>query len=89
MAAMDVVTAAAVQLWVMADRGRDEGVLTATVTVPVDVADGEVTPKYQSRVPRERWEQPVDANVTSFHLGRRPHLGRPLPFRSVRGVFPA
>lgn len=43
MAARDVVTAAAVQLWAMATKGKEEGVLVATVTVPVNKTDGEVT----------------------------------------------
>lgn len=42
MAATDVVTAAAVQAMSMADKGREEGVLVATVTVPVNQTDGEV-----------------------------------------------
>lgn len=42
MAARDVVTAAAIQLMVMTDKGRDEGVLVATVAVSVNATDGEV-----------------------------------------------
>ena len=42
MAARDVVTAAALQLMSMADKGREDGVLVATVTVPVNATDGEV-----------------------------------------------
>eukprot|EP00752_Nemacystus_decipiens_P009302 g8313.t1 len=42
MAATDVVTAAALQLMSMAERGKEEGVLVATVTVPVNATSGEV-----------------------------------------------
>ena len=42
MAAMDVVTAAALQLMSMVDKGKEEGVLMATVTVPVNATNGEV-----------------------------------------------
>ncbi|CAM9469919.1 unnamed protein product [Scytosiphon promiscuus] len=42
MAANDVVTASALQLMSMAEKGKEEGVLVATVTVPVNVTDGEV-----------------------------------------------
>lgn len=43
MGASDLVTAAAMQLWSMQERGVDEGVLLATVTVPVNRTDGEVS----------------------------------------------
>ncbi|CAM9835079.1 unnamed protein product [Hapterophycus canaliculatus] len=42
MAANDVTTASALQLMSMAENGKEEGVLVATVTVPVNVTDGEV-----------------------------------------------
>ncbi|CAM9142333.1 unnamed protein product [Laminaria digitata] len=42
MAARDVVTSSALQLMSMAAKGRQEGVLVATVTVPVNKTDGEV-----------------------------------------------
>lgn len=42
MAATDVVTAAALQLMSMAEKGKKEGVLVATVTVPVNATNGEV-----------------------------------------------
>lgn len=42
MAATDVVTASALQLMSMAEKGKEEGVLVATVTVPVNATDGEV-----------------------------------------------
>lgn len=42
MAATDVVTAAALQLMSMAEKGKEEGVLVATVTVPVNATSGEV-----------------------------------------------
>lgn len=43
MAARDVVTAASVQLMSMIEKGKEEGVLVATVTVPVNKTDGEVS----------------------------------------------
>lgn len=43
MAARDVVTAAALQLMSMAEKGTEEGVLMATVTVPVNSTDGEAS----------------------------------------------
>ena len=42
MAATDVVTAAALQLMSMAEKGKEEGVLVATVAVPVNATSGEV-----------------------------------------------
>ncbi|CAM9593498.1 unnamed protein product [Ectocarpus sp. 6 AP-2014] len=42
MAASDVATAAALQLMSMADKGKEEGVLVATVTVPVNATTGEM-----------------------------------------------
>eukprot|EP00903_Cladosiphon_okamuranus_P012675 g11855.t1 len=42
MAATDVVTGAALQLMSMAEKGKEEGVLVATVTVPVNATNGEV-----------------------------------------------
>lgn len=36
------MTAAAMQLMSMAQKGKEEGVLVATVTVPVNRTDGEV-----------------------------------------------
>ncbi|CBN74767.1 conserved unknown protein [Ectocarpus siliculosus] len=42
MAAADVATAAALQLMSMADKGKEEGVLVATVTVPVNATTGEM-----------------------------------------------
>lgn len=42
MAAADVATAAALQLMSMADKGKEEGILVATVTVPVNATTGEV-----------------------------------------------
>lgn len=43
MGARDVVTAAAMQLWAMLDKGKEDGLLVATVTVPVNQTDGEVS----------------------------------------------
>lgn len=45
MAAMDVVTASALQLMSMVEKGKEEGVLVATVTVPVNTTNGEVDTK--------------------------------------------
>ncbi|CAN0522639.1 unnamed protein product, partial [Ectocarpus sp. 12 AP-2014] len=42
MAAADVATASALQLMSMADKGKEEGVLVATVTVPVNATTGEI-----------------------------------------------
>lgn len=42
MAASDVVTASALQLMSMAEKSKEEGILVATVTLPVNVTDGEV-----------------------------------------------
>ncbi|CAM9679841.1 unnamed protein product [Pylaiella littoralis] len=42
MAATDVVTASALQLMSMAEKGKEEGVLLATVTLPVNTTNGEV-----------------------------------------------
>lgn len=47
MAAADVATASALQLMSMADKGKEEGVLVATVTVPVNATTGEVRTKYK------------------------------------------
>lgn len=43
MGATDVVTAAATQVMSMIQHGKDEGVFVATVTLPVNKTDGEVS----------------------------------------------
>lgn len=43
MAARDVVTAAAIQLWSMREKGEEDGVLVATVAVSVNQTNGEVS----------------------------------------------
>lgn len=73
MAARDVVTAAAIQLMMMADKGRDEGVLVATVAVSVNATDGEV----RRRFPRKKCvasHRPVGcflSSLSSFSRSRR------------------
>lgn len=59
MAARDVATAAAVQVMSMADKGREEGVLVATITVPVNQTDGEVRLLGWSRGQGRGWGRPV------------------------------
>ena len=60
MAARDVVTSSALQLMSMAARGREEGVFVATVTVPVNKTDGEVSsPAPCERETTERTESSV------------------------------
>ena len=58
MAARDVVTAAAIQLMMMADKGRDEGVLVATVAVSVNATDGEVMKRSLIKHVSLRTDQP-------------------------------
>lgn len=58
MAARDVVTAAAVQLMMMADKGRDEGVLVATVAVSVNATNGEVMKRFPIKHVSLRTNQP-------------------------------
>lgn len=50
MAATDVVTAAALQFMSMAEKGKEEGVLVATVTVPVNATDGEARGKKNGQI---------------------------------------